>query len=80
VCIKHGAKVKLCRNEGCTNFAVKGGVCFRHAARDVDEMMEEYEGQETVLIGQLSAILATRQKRNNEGKDVDGGRSTSGWE
>jgi len=43
-------------------------------------MMEEYEGQETVLIGQLSAILATRQKRNNEGKDVDGGRSTSGWE
>jgi hypothetical protein len=45
----------------------------------VDEMMEEYEGRETVLIGQLSAMLATQQKRNKNGEDVDGGGSTSGW-
>jgi hypothetical protein len=32
VCIRHGAKVKLCSSDGCTNIAVKGGVCIRHGA------------------------------------------------
>jgi hypothetical protein len=32
VCIKHGAKVKQCSNEGCTNHAKKGGVCVKHGA------------------------------------------------
>ena len=27
VCMRHGAKVKLCSIEGCTNQAQKGGVC-----------------------------------------------------
>ena len=30
----HGAKIKLCSSsEGCTNRAVKGGVCKRHGAK-----------------------------------------------
>ena len=31
--MKHGAKVKLCSSEGCTNIAVKGGVCMKHGAK-----------------------------------------------
>ena len=31
--MKHGAKVKRCSNEDCTNGAVKGGVCKRHGAK-----------------------------------------------
>ena len=31
--MKHGAKVKLCSSEGCTNIAVKGGVCMKHVQR-----------------------------------------------
>ena len=27
VCVTHGAKVKRCSFEGCTNIVVKGGVC-----------------------------------------------------
>ena len=30
--MKHGAKVKLCNSEGCTNQVQKGGVCCRHGA------------------------------------------------
>ena len=30
--MKHGAKVKRCSSEGCTNHAQKGGVCWRHGA------------------------------------------------
>ena len=32
VCRRHGAKVKTCKHEGCTNQVVKGGVCIRHGA------------------------------------------------
>jgi hypothetical protein len=31
--MKHGAKGKVCSSDGCTNVAVKGGVCKRHGAR-----------------------------------------------
>lgn len=31
--IKHGAKKHTCREEGCTNQAQNGGVCFRHGAK-----------------------------------------------
>ena len=31
--MRHGAKVKQCSNEGCTNHAVNGGVCLRHGAK-----------------------------------------------
>ena len=30
--MRHGAKVKQCRFEDCTNQVVKGGVCIRHGA------------------------------------------------
>ena len=30
--MRHGAKKKLCRTEGCTNLAKRGGVCRRHGA------------------------------------------------
>ena len=33
MCIRHGAKVKLCSFEGCTNQVVKIGVCIRHGAK-----------------------------------------------
>ena len=33
VCKKHGAKIKLCNSEGCSNIVVKGGVCKRHGAK-----------------------------------------------
>jgi hypothetical protein len=36
VCKKHGAKRyerKLCSNEGCTNIAQRGGVCWTHGAK-----------------------------------------------
>jgi len=29
---RHGAKVKLCSSEGCTNHAKNGGVCVRHGS------------------------------------------------
>ena len=31
--MRHGAKVKGCSSEGCTNYAMKGGVCIRHGAK-----------------------------------------------
>jgi len=33
VCKRHGAKIKRCNSEGCTNQVVKGGVCHRHGAK-----------------------------------------------
>ncbi len=33
MCIKHGAKVKRCNSEGCTNHVQKGGVCIKHGAK-----------------------------------------------
>ena len=33
VCVRHGAKLKLCSSEGCTNQAKTGGVCRRHGAK-----------------------------------------------
>ena len=30
--MKHGAKIKLCSVEGCTNYSQRGGVCKRHGA------------------------------------------------
>ena len=30
--MKHGAKAKQCSTEGCTNIAVKRGICKRHGA------------------------------------------------
>ena len=31
--MKHGAKVKLCSSDGCTNQVIKGGVCVKHGAK-----------------------------------------------
>ena len=52
--MRHGAKVKLCRHEGCTNHVVRRGVCIRHGAnRDpLDESTvlfsaSRYENDET---------------------------------
>ena len=28
--MKHGAKVKACSHEGCTNYVQQGGVCIKH--------------------------------------------------
>jgi hypothetical protein len=33
VCITHGAKVKECSHDGCTNGVIKGGVCVTHGAK-----------------------------------------------
>eukprot|EP00984_Skeletonema_dohrnii_P016396 scaffold7272_cov124-Skeletonema_dohrnii-CCMP3373.AAC.10 len=33
VCMRHGAKVKLCISEGCTKLARARGVCIRHGAK-----------------------------------------------
>ena len=30
--MRHGAKVKLCSTDGCTNQVVRGGVCIQHGA------------------------------------------------
>mmetsp|Transcript_19939 Transcript_19939/g.39956 ORF Transcript_19939/g.39956 Transcript_19939/m.39956 type:complete len:99 (+) Transcript_19939:278-574(+) len=32
VCVRHGAKLKRCSSEGCSNQVKKGGVCRRHGA------------------------------------------------
>jgi len=29
---KHGAKMRTCKHDGCTNNLVKGGVCYKHGA------------------------------------------------
>ena len=34
VCVRHGAKLKRCSREGCTNIALRGGVCWRHGAKE----------------------------------------------
>ena len=33
VCVRHGAKLKRCSHEGCTNVVVNRGVCTRHGAK-----------------------------------------------
>jgi len=33
VCMRHGAKLKLCSSDGCTNQFYRGGVCMRHGAK-----------------------------------------------
>jgi hypothetical protein len=33
VCIRHGADIKRCGVQGCTNHIVKGGLCIRHGAK-----------------------------------------------
>ena len=35
--MRHGAKVKLCSSEGCTNQSVRRGLCCRHGAYLQDE-------------------------------------------
>ena len=30
--MRHGAKIKRCSSEGCTNQVIKWGVCIRHGA------------------------------------------------
>ena len=37
MCVTHGAKVKRCSIDGCTNQVKKGGVCIRHGANRNDE-------------------------------------------
>ena len=39
----HGAKVKRCSFEGCTNHVVKGGVCFTHGAK-VEQKQCSFKG------------------------------------
>eukprot|EP00984_Skeletonema_dohrnii_P013432 scaffold5570_cov87-Skeletonema_dohrnii-CCMP3373.AAC.8 len=38
VCKRHGATIKRCNSEGCTNEVVKGGVCHRHGAKRKNEL------------------------------------------
>jgi hypothetical protein len=33
VYIRHGAKMKRCNREGCTNKAIQGGACMKHGAK-----------------------------------------------
>ena len=33
--MRHGANVKRCSHDGCTNFSMKEGVCWRHGAKDL---------------------------------------------
>ncbi|KAK1732297.1 hypothetical protein QTG54_017018 [Skeletonema marinoi] len=33
VCVRPGAKRKLCSSEGCTNKVIEGGVCRKHGAK-----------------------------------------------
>jgi len=33
VCCRHGAKMKRCSSEGCTNIALKGGLCWTHGEK-----------------------------------------------
>ena len=43
--MRHGAKVKTCRYEGCTNLPQNGGVCMRHGAtmKGVQVMIKRVE-------------------------------------
>jgi hypothetical protein len=40
--MRHGAKVKLCSIEGCTNQAQKGGVCVKHGAKKERKQGKKY--------------------------------------
>jgi hypothetical protein len=33
VCVQHGSKKKQCSKNGCTNNAVRKGVCINHGAK-----------------------------------------------
>ena len=37
VCVRHGAKTKLCNVDGCANVAKKGGVCIKHGAKIINK-------------------------------------------
>jgi hypothetical protein len=41
VCIRHGAKVKLCSSDGCINQVIKGGVCVKHGQTSNDAAVKD---------------------------------------
>ena len=45
MCIRHGAKVKVCSSEGCTKKVVRGGVCWRHGAEVEPKLCSEKDVQ-----------------------------------
>ena len=52
--IRHGAKNPTCSHEGCTNYAIRGGVCTRHGAK-VSRETCNHKGC-TNIAGQVSVI------------------------
>ena len=62
--MRHGAKVKLCSNVGCTNKAKKGGVCIRHGAK-VNQC--SYEGCTNIVV---KGGVCVRHGANVKGKPL----------
>ena len=66
--MKHGAKVKRCSREGCTNKAVKGGVCKKHGVAMMD-VQNELKMEECVLrTEQRSNYAAVKDVRSKPKK------------
>lgn len=44
VCKRHGASVKICSHEGCTNQSIRDGVCIKHGAKRASAKTCSHEG------------------------------------
>ena len=49
VCMKHGARRRICSTKGCKNMIVKGGVCVRHGAKQAQRICR-WQGCSNVVV------------------------------
>ena len=79
MCCRHGAKVKLCSSEGCTNQAKQKGVCKRHGAyrnpRDESTAFDlsfrsAYDETTATLSNQRIVAVSTNKERSREPPQV----------
>ena len=64
LCVRHGAKRKLCSVEGCSNYSKRGGVCNRHGA--YRNHHEESTAYTSCFGSEFDKTTATRPNQRTE--------------
>jgi hypothetical protein len=62
MCVQHGYKKKQCRNNGCTNNAIRNGVCINHGAKrycTIPECGKPLSGREVQISLQMLVMAST---------------------
>jgi len=74
--MRHGAKVKRCINEECTNQAQKGGLCMRHGAfRNTNDESTAFGSkfdETTATLSQPNQLASRTTIREQGGRTVPG--------